>query len=98
MGSRALGPGLVVIPMEVVAQRLHRGDATEASMGALRVVVDDPGREGIEALDVRAVEPAICPASALVSVPSRALVSTPAASGFYRVDASEPCTRRPQRQ
>lgn len=52
---------LVVIPTEVVHKSLHRGDATERSMGPLGVVLVDPARQALEPLGVGAIESAVRP-------------------------------------
>jgi hypothetical protein len=50
-----------VIPTEVVDQRGHGRDAAERRVGALDVVVGDPGWQGVETLLVGPVEPAVGP-------------------------------------
>jgi hypothetical protein len=47
--------------MEVVDKRSHGSDAAEARVGALDVVVRDPGRQGVKPLGVGAVETSVGP-------------------------------------
>ena len=52
---------LAVMPMEVVDQRRHRGDAAECGVGALAVVVGDPGRQAVDPLVIGAVQLTVGP-------------------------------------
>ncbi len=57
----ANGPTYAVIPAEVVDKRVHRGDATERSMGPLGVVLVKPWLQPLETLGVGAIGTGIGP-------------------------------------